>query len=69
MDSGSGWNSLIAIGWRGRIPVCLAYGRRAKWIPVESTIEPSPIDILLPREGRCSSSKQSAWKGRSLRDL
>ena len=35
---GSRWNALIAIGRRGRIPGCLAYGRRAKWIPVESAI-------------------------------
>ena len=55
-DSGSEWNALIAIGRRGRILVYLAYGRRAKWIPVESTTQPTPTDIVQPREGRCSSS-------------
>ena len=54
-EFGSGWNALIAIGRRGRIPVCLAYRRRAKWILVESTAQPSPIDIVQSREDRCSS--------------
>ena len=35
---GSGCNVLVATGWRGRIPGYLAYGRRAKWDPVESAI-------------------------------
>ena len=58
-DSGSGWNALIAIGRRWRIPVCLAYGRRTKWISVKSTTQPSPTDIVQPREGHCSSSNSN----------
>ena len=47
---------MIAIGRRGRILVCLAYKQRAKWVPVESTAQPSPTDIVQPREGCCSLS-------------
>ena len=67
-DPGSGWKALIVIGWRGRIPGCLAYGWGAKWIPVESTTQPLPIDIVWPSWDRCSLLLQ-VGKGWSLCDL
>ena len=42
----------------GRFPGCLTYDWRVKWILVESTDQPSPIDIVLLRLGRCSSLLQ-----------
>ena len=54
--SGSRWNALIAIERRGRIPGCLAYGRRAKWIPMESTIRSPPTDLMQSNPGHCSLS-------------
>ena len=60
---GSGCNVLVATGWRGRIPGYLAYGRRAKWNPVESAIRSPPIDRALSDPGRCSSSKHLRGRG------
>ena len=59
---------MIAIGRHGRIPVCLAYGQRAKWIPVESTAQPSPTNIVQSREV-VVVRQQLVGKGRSLHDL
>ena len=62
-ESKSGWNALIAIGRRGRIPGYLAYGRRAKWIPVESAIRSPPTDLVQSGLHRCSllTSVRKEW--------
>ena len=61
---GSRGNVLVATGWRGRILGYLAYGRRAKWNPVESAIRSPPTDRALSDPGRCSSSKHPKGRGK-----
>ena len=53
---GSTCNVLVATGWRGRIPGYLAYGRIAKWNPVESAIRSPPTGRAQSDPGRCSLS-------------
>ena len=60
--SGSGCNTLIVTGRRGRIPGYLAYGWRAKWNPAESAIRsPPPTDRVRSDPGRCSLSERQ-WE-------
>ena len=64
-ESGSRWNALIAIERPGRIPGYLAYGRKAKWIPMERTLRPPPKDFVQSDPGHCGSLIQ-VGKGGSL---